>query len=193
VPKFRIAHINIRSVIPKKVELVNFLLNFNIDICSINETKLSESKTFSIQNYQIIRLDRNSRGGGVCLVAEKSIKYELVSIPPGFNAECLVIKVTELFDSPVFIGPKVLILGDLNSHHQSLNSKSTSASGRLLLEFLEDENFVVLNNDSPTYISDSKSGYSSILDLALVSQPLVSNFVEFEVQYNLVGRGQKKV
>jgi hypothetical protein len=207
VPKFRIAHINIRSVIPKKVELVNFLLNFNIDICSINETKLSKSKTFSIQNYQIIRLDRNSRGGGVCFVVKKSIKFELVSIPPDFNAECLVIKVTELFDSPVFIatyynppnvelkkdllshisrlGPKVLILGDLNSHHQSLNSKSTSASGRLLFEFLEDENFVVLNNDSPTYISDSKSGYSSILDLALVSQPLVSNFVEFEVQYNL--------
>ena len=52
-------HINIRSLKPKRIELVKFLNDYKIDIFSINESFLKPRDNFLLDDYNIVRNDRN--------------------------------------------------------------------------------------------------------------------------------------
>ena len=80
--KLNIAHINIRSCINKNLELQLFLKENNIDILTLNETRLKPNKKFEIPNYVVLRKDRaKKKGGGVTVILRKDIKFEPLTIP----------------------------------------------------------------------------------------------------------------
>ena len=71
---------NTRSLVPKIVELEEFLLRTNVNLAFISETWLKESIADSVVNipgYSIIRRDRRANAhGGVCLyISENYGKY----------------------------------------------------------------------------------------------------------------------
>ena len=55
-------------------ELELYIKQNYIHIVSINETKLTESDSISINNYKIIRKDRTSNGGGVAIIISNHIE-----------------------------------------------------------------------------------------------------------------------
>lgn len=70
-------HINIRSLLPKLEQLTDFLVDKNVSILALSETWLNRDisdNLLSIQGYNLIRIDRDGRGGGVALYIKDSLK-----------------------------------------------------------------------------------------------------------------------
>ena len=74
------AHLNVRSLIPKIEQVAYILQTTQVDILSLNETWLDgtiSNADLHIDGYEIIRADRNRAGGGVALYISNDINYHL--------------------------------------------------------------------------------------------------------------------
>ena len=80
---FKMASLNITSLLKHIDELRVFLNDQNIDVLAINETRLNESifdQEVKVQGYDIIRRDRSTNGrfgGGVCFYIRSNISYSV--------------------------------------------------------------------------------------------------------------------
>ena len=64
----RIVNLNVNSLLKHIDEIHTMLSDYPFDILAINESKIDPSisnSEISIQDYSIVRLDRNRCGGGV--------------------------------------------------------------------------------------------------------------------------------
>ena len=75
---FKIASLNVNSLIKHIDELRIFLADNPVDVLAINESKLDDSIKnceLYISGCEIIRRDRNRNGGGVCFYIKNSINF----------------------------------------------------------------------------------------------------------------------
>ena len=75
---FKMANLNINSLLKSIDQLRVILVNTSLDILAINETKIDDSVSsneISIVGYQLIRKDRNRHGGGVLMYIRESIPF----------------------------------------------------------------------------------------------------------------------
>ena len=74
----RFIHTNINSLLPK-IDEVSCIANItNASIIGINETKLDKtvrSSELGVDGYDLVRLNRSRRGGGVACYIKSSIAY----------------------------------------------------------------------------------------------------------------------
>ena len=71
-------HINVNSLLPKIDELRSIAKKSNAAVIGITESKLDDSVLNSeihIDNYSLIRCDRNRHGGGVACYVRDDISY----------------------------------------------------------------------------------------------------------------------
>ncbi len=71
---FTILHLNINSIY-KKIDELDRLIKHNLDIITLNETKLDDSIPNTFYNnisYNQIRSDRNRNGGGMLILIKNS-------------------------------------------------------------------------------------------------------------------------
>ena len=72
-----IAHINISSLLPKMSEIRQIILNRNIDIFSVQESRLDIfDKEVMIDDYLLFRNDPNRHGGNVVLYIASTLISE---------------------------------------------------------------------------------------------------------------------
>ena len=93
-------HININSLLPKIDELQYLTKLSNASIVGIGEIKLDDSNSsteIEIEGYDLLRLDRSRRGGGVACYIKKSLAY---------NCKEKFFKTTESIFIDIFL-PKV--------------------------------------------------------------------------------------
>ena len=93
---FKCAHLNIRSLYRNIDELRVFLHNNHIQILALNETLLDDSisdNELNIQDYNLIRKDRNRNGGGVAVYIRDSISYDLINSAVLDSLELILIRV----------------------------------------------------------------------------------------------------
>lgn len=79
----RIAHINIRSLLPKILDLKEFVSLNKIHILTVSETWLNSNisdELVHIENYVFVRSDREGRGGGVGIYVHNSIRFTLIDM-----------------------------------------------------------------------------------------------------------------
>ena len=77
---FKIAHLNIRSLIAHIEEFRIYIKTRNFDIISINETMLDytiSDHEISVPGYDFVRNDRHRNGGGVVLYIRNSINFKI--------------------------------------------------------------------------------------------------------------------
>lgn len=77
----RAARLNIRSLLPKYLDLESLILNEDLDVFAVSETWLSPSilsQHISINGYRLVRKDRGSRGGGVCIYLRDCFNYHII-------------------------------------------------------------------------------------------------------------------
>ena len=197
-----VAHLNTQSVLDKQAELQHFMHQHNVDIFSLNETWLNKNKKFKISNYRIFRRDRTtSRGGGVCLAIHQNLIA--TTVEHQFQEECIIIRLPNIINgtsdlivssyynppdttvNPVLLdfifklGEHVLLLGDLNAHSSTWNSKKDNNSGIVVNDFINNTHNMLLNNNEATYEPLHRPEYSAILDLAISSQQLSQKFLSF--------------
>jgi exonuclease III len=76
----KVAHLNIRSLLPKFNDLANYISSNNFDVIALGETWLNnfvEDQVIAIPGYNLLRKDRTSRGGGVCMYIKNKFNYKI--------------------------------------------------------------------------------------------------------------------
>lgn len=74
----RVACVNIRSLIPSLDELSGIANEMDFDILGVTETWLDRdfpSSLINLENFNLVRKDRSTRGGGVCWFIRDSVKF----------------------------------------------------------------------------------------------------------------------
>ena len=69
-------HLNISTLLPNFEEIKHIVSDLDIDILSLNETRLDNSINdghINTDNYCLFRKDRNRSGGGVALYIKTSL------------------------------------------------------------------------------------------------------------------------
>ena len=79
----KIAHLNIRSLVPKLVDLKDYISNNPYDIFCISESWLNANildSTLEINGYKLFRQDRPlQRGGGICIFAKIDLQLSRIN------------------------------------------------------------------------------------------------------------------
>ena len=103
---FKIAHLNIRSVVKNIDQLRIYLQKQQFDVVSINETMLDDTiadHEISITGYDIIRNDRNGNGGGVAIYVRSMINYKERHDLEDDNLETITVEISKPKSKPFFI------------------------------------------------------------------------------------------
>ena len=89
-------HLNINSL-RNKFEALQYIVNRNLDIILLPETKLDDSflsAQFMLKNFGIpYRLNRNSNGGGLLLYVHEDIPSKFLKIKSDCNIESICVDV----------------------------------------------------------------------------------------------------
>lgn len=79
---FSLAHINVRSLLNNFATFQDHVVNYDYSIVGISESWLHkdiDDNIVQLNNYNIVRQDRGSRGGGVAIYIKKQISYTILS------------------------------------------------------------------------------------------------------------------
>ncbi len=189
--ELRIRSFNSQSLCNKLAELQVLLISGEIDILCIVETWLTDAYPDSLLSasgaYQVVRLDRGSRGGGVLFLLRKGIsfvsvqvadrleivsldlvsrqgKYRLIGVylPPGLEIAALDSALAEIHRL-IDVSYPVLVLGDFNFPEimWSMQIKPRGLAPQTFLEFTITAGLKQLVTES--------TRQDSILDLVLSS------------------------
>ena len=94
--KIIVGHLNINSL-RNKFEALQFIINRNLDVILLTETKLDDSfpsAQFMLKNFGIpYRLDRNSNGGGLLLYVREDIPSNFLKVKSNCNIESICVGV----------------------------------------------------------------------------------------------------
>ncbi|XP_068738010.1 uncharacterized protein [Montipora capricornis] len=106
---FKLANLNVASLVKHIDELRILLTDTPVDVLSINETRLDDSVKDSdvyIPGYEIIRRDRKTNGrfgGGVCFFVRSNISYSLRSDLSIHQLENLCIEIRKPRSKPFLV------------------------------------------------------------------------------------------
>nr|CAH7736535.1 unnamed protein product [Callosobruchus chinensis] len=170
----------------------NYILSNDLDIFGASETWLHEgieSKVILINGYQIIRSDRDGRGGGVLFYVKNDLKFEIILTDMQSCLEQLWIKIkigTKIYAFGLLYRPPkgniidcfehldgilsqlifdcngIIIIGDLN-----INMLSLDRGAEYLNRFLDIYSLTQVVSE-PTRITPTSQ---SLLDLIICSNP----------------------
>lgn len=194
---FNFSHFNIRSIFSSFDLFAEHVIGENYDVLGLSETWLSGNVTDGavlLNGYNLIRNDRNGRGGGVCFYIKNSLKYKVLTVPlddstleqiwvsvrvgklnfclgsvyrpPDSNLLCCV---NGLENTLIDVLPKfdcVLFGGDLNVNY--LNNDNN------ILQKMFNKYGLTQMVDSPTRVTNVSQ---TLLDIIVCSRPSLINDV----------------
>jgi len=147
-------------------------------------------------------------GGGVALLVKEGITHTLVdkliqdSEVIGINVDYGKTKFNlftyynppnltldkSVLQTLVNLEDDLILVGDLNARAKSFGCKRYNESGLVLEEFLVDEEVILCNDHSQTYLTfKPEKGYSEILDLVLTTTNISSRVIRYQAleQYTM--------
>ena len=91
-------------ILPGKIdEIRHIICNKNIDLITLNETRLDRSipdGLIDIDGYEIVRKDRSKNGGGVCIYLCNSISFKVRSDLISTELEAVCLEITKPHSKP---------------------------------------------------------------------------------------------
>ena len=178
-----------------------FKLNKGPHIACIQETKFSKKSKFTLPNYNSVRTDRakpktRRAAGGLIIFIREDINYEEIKIDTP-NLEANGIKITlnnrniniiniyhwaeqkvqpeDLNKLLQISDTSTIFLGDFNAHHPtwSIDDKIDN-HGKLISEWIETNDLVLLNSNQPTRY-DKINQKMSAIDLTICTADLAQS------------------
>ena len=92
----KIASLNVRTLVPNIDEIRHIMKSQNILVMCLNETRLDHSVSdaeICVDNYNVIRKDRNRQGGGTAIYISKFLSYTVLNDLSLDNFEHILLKV----------------------------------------------------------------------------------------------------
>lgn len=190
-----ISHLNIHSISNKSKQIIlnDHLIRNKIDVMSLNETFLNKKLKFELDNYSLIRKDRNSkRGSGVAFLIKNEIPFDEIPLENTGEIEAIAVKLNInnsyilaiscyappncRFD-PIFLqhtiekykNEKIIIMGDFNALSNCWYCPENNRSGEILEEFVQANDLIVKNTNIPTF---EKS--QNVLDLFICNKKTIT-------------------
>lgn len=198
----KIILINVNSLIThsKRAIFENFLNSNCPDIALVTETKLNPNLKPKFKNYNLIRTDRISEnpGGGVCILINENIKFDVLNLPAFNSLEVSGVKIylkdnqfiniyscyhssfIKLSIDPSDIQAIVqhsgntpfVIGGYFNSKHIFWNNSHNCPNGIKLYNWFSNNN---INFDMELISPQEKTRKNSVLDFFFVSTSLLNS------------------
>ncbi|XP_077277114.1 uncharacterized protein LOC143905527 [Temnothorax americanus] len=190
----KVLYWNCRGVVHKKPDIDK--LSEQYDIIFLAETLLRPYHFFSINGFDVVRLDNDTNKQGTALLVRNSINHFPINLDNVLSADHSIEAIgTKIFvngNSTALFGiyrhpgafcppstwhklfnladqfPQSLILGDLNAHHPHWGAPSPNPAGKIIIDLLDRFPFTLIN--PPTYTYIPPPGITpSLLDLAIAS------------------------
>ncbi|GFY34697.1 putative RNA-directed DNA polymerase from transposon BS [Trichonephila clavipes] len=159
---------------------------------ALQETKLNEQRFLNAKEYNIVRRDRVSDGGGLILlirdvhfqrlpdICSDTSDFEYLGITVRSKDRTITIKNlypppnSQHLDANIMGGlfdDNTIILGEFNAKNTTWGSTITNARGLELSNLVNDKAFLCLNDGTHTFRSNSY-GSTDVLDLTFISPGL---------------------
>ena len=201
----KIVQWNIKSLIKNKSSLSLICSDTKPQIICLQETWSHKHSNLNIPGYYLIsHTHRNTlKGGGVAILASTTFpitnipitssleacaarihsshqSFTIISLylPPVLNNATLSNELNSLLNS---LPPPYLICTDSNGHHPSWGSENSNNRGKILNEWTNSNNLIILNTGSPTF--ETPRGSFTHIDLTISSQ-LLSLDLDWEVYHD---------
>lgn len=196
--KFKAAHLNIWSLLPKFNSLKDFILHNEYDIFALSETWLNKSISndlLHIGGYTLIRKDRGSRGGGVAFYLKDTYGFRVIDNitdieqlwivttinrnnvifgvcynPPRTNPKQFTDNLEIAISNSVQHGDKVFCFGDININLLDISLNST----RYFLSMLESLEFEQVIDEA----THTTATNASLLDVIICNDRYVVSDVK---------------
>ena len=189
---------NIRNFKSQKPHLQHAIDIIKPSILCLQETHLKSEHNINISSFpELYRKDRIDRaGGGVLVAVRKDIASELINIdselevvavkiffnnktlticslylPPDLQNDNLHMKLHEL--KQLLPKPFVICI-DANAHHPVWGSSTEDKRGKIIVNFIEDNDLILLNTGEPTYLSNY--GTFTHIDITVSSADISTHF-----------------
>ncbi|KAK9751451.1 hypothetical protein QE152_g5041 [Popillia japonica] len=184
-----VAHINVRSLVPKFHDVVDCVLSKEIDILALSESWLTaniNSNNLLINDFILFRRDRLGRGGGVCLYVRSGLRPKLLGSNDSFEQLWITVRVSHMLLTVgvIYKPPNADYKAFIDSLEESLSFYGSSSDGVVCLG---DVNINILNLAGPAtlYFNDMLSSFDlrqviDELDVLLLSNHLITNVVRVE-------------
>ena len=177
----RLTHWNANGLRKNLNEVKQFLIEENIDIMLLNETKLKSLSKFKVTGYQCVRKERDNdkAGGGVMILVKDKIQYSEVFLSLS-SIEAVAIKlrdnliIVSAYNPPKSkllindlnilnkLGKKILIYGDFNAKNTYWNCRNNNANGKIILDFAINRMFQIIAPDGPTLYPYNSNTLSTV-------------------------------
>ena len=199
-----IASINVNGLVKHIDEIKLLLLENNIHILAINETKLDQTirdNIISVDTYKLHRKDRNRHGDGVAIYIKDDINYTIRDDLPNHNLELICIMIQPFHSEPFNIiswyrPPNDLIEGF--RHLERVLSYVDSKSKEIIL--IGDTNCNLMNNETVTSHSHVQAleniyqqfGFSQIIREAMrvtLTTSTLIDHIAVSNKYNILESG----
>ena len=156
--KLILGHLNINSV-RNKFEALTYLIDNNIDLLVISETKLDDSfptAQFEMKDFSVpYRSDRNGKGGGLLLYIREDIQSKLLISKSKCNTETLPVAVN--------LRKRKWFLNCSYNTHQNLISNHLECLNRLIDEHSNSfDNFIFLGDFNVSTNHDSMINFCDL-------------------------------
>lgn len=186
-----VAFFNAAGLLKQRDEVFEFAVEHSVDIFLIQETFLKPSNRGPrMANYNIVRNDRDGRGGGTLIYYKRSLHCVPLDPPPLAELEASVCRLGMTGHAPLTIasvylspnkninqpdlealfamGDAVILAGDFNSRHAQWSCNRSNRNGRVLSNLSESMLFDILVPMTPTHYPLVAGHAPSSLDLALL-------------------------
>ena len=142
IHKIIIGHLNINSI-RNKFESLRYIIDKNVDILLISETKLDDTfpeSQFSMEGFHLpYRKDRNSKGGGILLYVRDHIPSRMINVKFHLSTEAIAIEIN-------LRKKKWLLIGSYNPHKSLIYSHLDYISADFDELHKKYENFIIIGD-----------------------------------------------
>jgi len=179
-------------------EIQILIQNFQPILISLQENKLPENNLINFRQYSHFSHNPNSDDshphGGVSLLIKKNIPHSQILLKTPLQAVAAtvschrpisvcsiyippnsVLNTKDMEDLLIQLPSPRLIMGDFNAHSPVWGGDNLDARGRIIEEFVSNNNLCILNDKSYTYIHPA-SGSRTAIDLAIRDPHLFLDF-----------------
>ena len=167
---------NVQGIRCKKEEILELIEKHKISILAIQETKITDEFNFRLPAYNSIRkmghVNRTTHGGVAlffhsdipyhqidlqtpmqAVAASIRIKNKLVTICSLYSSQSHPLTLELLNQLKAQLPSPVLIMGDLNAYSAEWGSADTRTRGRVVEQFMRENDLNILNNGAPTRVA----------------------------------------
>ena len=143
-------HLNINSLLPKIEELRFIAKSTNAAVIGICESKLDASvleQEINIDNYKILRCDRNRHGGGVACYIGNDLSYNILSVFP-----C---EIENIFFEILLPNSKPVIVGTIYRPPSQNNFLELLNSNMNKINSVDNEIYIIVDFNINLFLNDS--------------------------------------